>query len=101
MATKKNKKYYAVRNGRNPGIYESWEDCQKQVSGFPNNAYKSFSTLKEAEDYMSADSAEQQQITFDIPDVDTGLNIYVDGSFKDGQYTWLLLLTMVMSLYIR
>ncbi|WP_353960939.1 RNase H1/viroplasmin domain-containing protein, partial [uncultured Catenibacterium sp.] len=23
-------KYYAVKNGREPGIYNSWAECQKQ-----------------------------------------------------------------------
>jgi viroplasmin and RNaseH domain-containing protein len=27
-------KFYAVRAGHNPGIYDTWEECQKQISGF-------------------------------------------------------------------
>ena len=28
------KKYYAVANGRNVGIYTSWNECEKQVKRF-------------------------------------------------------------------
>lgn len=45
--------YYAVRKGYNPGIYCTWEECKNQVSGFPNNEYKGFSTLREAEEYFN------------------------------------------------
>lgn len=36
------KKYYAVKEGRCPGIYETWEECKKQVDGFSGAVYKSF-----------------------------------------------------------
>ena len=40
--------YYAVRNGHNPGIYNSWPDCQAQVNGFSNPVFKKFSTQEAA-----------------------------------------------------
>lgn len=45
--------YYVVRRGYNPGIYRTWEECKNQVLGFPNNEYKGFSTLREAEEYFN------------------------------------------------
>ena len=48
------KKFYAVRNGRMPGIYLTWDECKDQVDGFPNARYKSFATEAEALSYMSA-----------------------------------------------
>lgn len=51
------KKYYAVKNGRVPGIYETWNEAKEQVDGFSGAEYKSFSTLKEADEYMSCESA--------------------------------------------
>jgi ribonuclease HI len=48
MARKK-KKYYVVWDGNEPGIYETWEDTQLQIKGYPNAKYKSFKTLEEAE----------------------------------------------------
>ncbi|MCE5179561.1 MAG: ribonuclease H family protein [Porphyromonadaceae bacterium] len=43
------KKFYVVWQGVKPGIYTSWEECKKQVSGFENARYKSFPTREEAE----------------------------------------------------
>lgn len=45
-------KYYAVRRGRNPGIYLSWTDCKLQVHGFAHARYKSFLSLREAEGFL-------------------------------------------------
>ena len=33
-------KYYAVRKGRIPGIYRTWSECQKQVTGYPGAVFK-------------------------------------------------------------
>lgn len=46
----KKKKYYVVWEGKEPGIYNSWTDCQLQIKGYPNARYKSFSTLEEAQE---------------------------------------------------
>jgi ribonuclease HI len=46
------KKYYAIRVGRHPGIYITWPEAQKEVSGFTGAVYKSFTTLPEAQEYM-------------------------------------------------
>lgn len=46
------KKYYAVQQGRKPGIYETWAACEAQVKGFSGAVYKSFPTLSEAEAFM-------------------------------------------------
>lgn len=44
--------YYAVKVGRKTGIYESWEDCKKQVHGFPGAIFKKWKTKEEAECYL-------------------------------------------------
>jgi len=44
------KKFYVVWKGRKPGIYTSWDDCKAQIDRFPEAKYKSFPTLKEAEE---------------------------------------------------
>lgn len=46
------KKYYAVKVGKTPGIYLTWEDCKGQVDGVSGAVYKSFPTLAEAEVYI-------------------------------------------------
>lgn len=45
-------KYYAVKNGRVPGIYMSWEKCRENVSGFSGAEYKSFGSMEEAKEYL-------------------------------------------------
>ena len=37
-----NVKYYAVKNGKVPGIYMSWDECRENVSGYSGAEYKSF-----------------------------------------------------------
>ena len=44
------KKYYLVWEGLEPGIYDSWSECQKQVKAYPNARFKSFKTHEEAVD---------------------------------------------------
>ncbi len=48
MSKKKNK-YYVVWEGAEPGIYDSWQQCQTQIMGFPGAKYKGFKTRQEAE----------------------------------------------------
>ncbi|RDL32502.1 uncharacterized protein BP5553_08958 [Venustampulla echinocandica] len=40
---------YVVFRGREPGIYYSWPDCDKQVKGFSGNYYLGYDTRCEAE----------------------------------------------------
>jgi ribonuclease HI len=56
------KKYYAVKIGINPGIYTTWDECKKNVSGVKGAQYKSFKTLSEAKEYLSS-SKDIKQIT--------------------------------------
>ena len=43
------KKYYAVRTGRKTGVFMTWAECQKQVTGFSGAEFKSFPTMEEAQ----------------------------------------------------
>ena len=45
--------YYAVKIGKNPGIYSSWAECEKQVKGYPNAQFKKWKTREEAEAYIN------------------------------------------------
>ena len=45
-------KFYAVRVGRVPGIYTSWDACKAQVKGYPGAVYKSFKTHQEAQSFL-------------------------------------------------
>ena len=45
--------YYAVLNGRNPGIYESWTTAKQQVDGFPAAKFRGFPTREQATAWLS------------------------------------------------
>jgi len=44
----KKKKYYVVWEGHKPGVYDSWTECQRQVSGYKNANFKSFESKEQA-----------------------------------------------------
>jgi len=71
--------YYAVKSGRNPGVYESWAECQEQVIGYSGAKYKKFSSYEEALDFN------QDKGEFLRPDENNlkknEMIAYVDGSF--------------------
>ena len=80
------KKYYAVRKGKVPGIYMTWNDCKSQVDGFSGAEYKSFASLEEAAAFV--DGGGSQNISVDIKDgvpVSDEYNAiaYVDGSYNN------------------
>jgi ribonuclease HI len=69
-------KYYVVWNGKKPGIYTSWVDCQQQINGFSNPKYKSYKTKIEAEtaynnpDLDFAKDTDEKNINYDSISVD-------------------------------
>lgn len=69
-------KYYAVRKGINPGIYNDWNTCKAMVAGFSGAEYKSFPTLQEAHEYMNIAS---ENIKREKP---VDIYAFVDGSFN-------------------
>lgn len=46
------KKFYAVANGRIPGIYTSWPEAEAQVKGYGGARYKGFGRRSDAEAWM-------------------------------------------------
>lgn len=99
------KKYYAVKNGRVPGVYLTWDECREQVSGYSGAVYKSFPSKKEAKNFVlgiqppkthganadgkktpDANNRKNQLATADFPDKPTA---YVDGSYnaKTGEFS--------------
>ncbi len=88
-------KYYAVKNGREVGIFTSWDACRASVDGFAGAEYKSFKTKKEALAFLGdgesgafADISAKPEMS-DIPVCpENELIAFVDGSFdvKSGSY---------------
>ena len=86
-------KYYAVRSGRIPGIYDSWDACRAQVIGFPGAEYKSFPLRADAEAYFRGTETPDQRPLPDDGQPDPSLSfveIYVDGSYRadTGEYSY-------------
>ena len=46
------KNYYAVKQGKVPGIYRTWDACKAQVHGYPGAIYKGFERLEEAAAFL-------------------------------------------------
>ncbi len=74
-------KYYAVKVGKKPGIYLSWDECKAQVHGVKDAIFKSFNTEEEAVAFIN--DKETTEITSE--------NVaYVDGSYniENGEYSF-------------
>lgn len=85
-------KYYAVKAGRVPGIYESWTEAKKQVERFAGAQYKSFPTKEEARDYLGG--ASQKKTASNTKDFNTKVEAAIRVleeedliAFVDGSYT--------------
>ncbi len=48
--------FYAVKVGRNPGIYRTWEQCRENVHKYPGATYKKFKNKEDAEKYMNGNN---------------------------------------------
>ena len=73
MPDKKSKKYYAVKKGHCPGIYPTWEEAKKQITGYSGPIYKKFTILTEAQQFMDKRNyqqkiKEQQQLQSKVKD---------------------------------
>ena len=78
------KKYYAVRVGKTPGIYMTWDSCKAMVDGYPGAIYKSFTDITEAESFVAGTTKKSQvaesqsiEMSSDTP------YAFVDGSYND------------------
>ena len=72
-------KYYAVKVGNNPGLFDNWAECQESIKGFSGAVYKSFNSKEEAEAFLSDRDIWGEQIAADI---EQGyLVAFCDGSF--------------------
>lgn len=72
------KKIYAVRNGREIGLFDTWAECQKQVTGYSGAEFKSFATREEAMAFLGDSSVQQAEVALQN---DNEAIAYVDGSY--------------------
>ncbi len=92
-------KFYAVKVGKTPGVYRTWDDCKAQVDGVSGAIYKSFSTLVEAETFaglhiatgMTEQGGQTEQMTLPLQGAlaEDEAIAYVDGSYNvaTGEYS--------------
>ena len=75
-------KYYAVKKGKKPGVYRTWDGCKAQTDGFSGAIFKSFKTQEEAEAFIGNKKEDT------IEDKKPQVYAFVDGSFnvKTGVY---------------
>lgn len=71
------KKYYAVRVGKTPGIYMTWDDCKAMVDGYPGAKYKSFGSLEEAENFLEGNISANWSTSTEVKTY-----AFVDGSYN-------------------
>ncbi len=81
-------KFYAIKEGYDLNnkekienvIVKTWDECLKYVKGVKGAKYKSFKTLKEAEDFLNDSTGGLKKSDKTYPD--NCLHIYVDGSYS-------------------
>ena len=80
------KKFYAVKNGKTPGIFETWDECKKSVDGYSGAVFKSFKTKDEALAFLGIESSSNSEIPIDVDGSITSdsscATAYVDGSYN-------------------
>lgn len=77
------KKYYAVKNGRVPGIYGTWTECKRQVEHFSGAVYKGFDTLAGAKSFIEGNELQHQMDSAPagVAEDKEKAVAYVDGSY--------------------
>ena len=79
------KKYYAVKVGLSTGIFETWEECEASVKGYPGALYKSFKSKSEAYEYMGWDG--QQLSFFDTDNIKLSCKSFAhNGNYNKGSF---------------
>ena len=66
--------FYAVAQGKQCGIYDSWNECQKNVKGFKGAKFKKFNNENDAKLFI-----ENNQCLENIPSIEPDYFVYMDG----------------------
>lgn len=85
--------FYAVANGRNIGIFLTWNDCNNSVKGYKNALYKKFDTREEADTFIQMnnknidDVQKTQEKNKEKDDFNPDYYVYTDGACSNnGKY---------------
>ncbi|KAK6518185.1 hypothetical protein TWF506_005344 [Arthrobotrys conoides] len=71
--------HYAVRNGRNPGIYPDWIRAGPEVLGHPHNEHRRFESRAEAEQYMNRERSRRS------PSSNSSISSYQNPRYSAGR----------------
>ena len=96
------KYFYAVREGKVPGIYKSWSECEEQVKGYKGAKFKKFKSYEEAMVFLQEANGsiniEQSNDNIEDPNkkyecrqediLEDEIVAYVDGSFCLDEMTY-------------
>lgn len=58
----KKKRFYVVWSGRNPGVYDDWDDAREQIENFPGAKYKGFDSPAAAAEAFRAGMKESGEL---------------------------------------
>ena len=75
-------KYYAVKNGKETGIFNSCKEVAPLVTGYKGAEFKSFTTKEEAREYLKRAIPYAENTQFDKLAEDEAIS-YVDGSYNE------------------
>ena len=76
------KKVYAVKKGKAPGLYYTWDECKAQVEGFSGAQYKGFTSEEEAYEYLGIKKENSSPQTNEVKDKE---NIFIPDIFKSSK----------------
>lgn len=88
-------KYYAVKVGRIPGIYQTWDETKEQINGYSGAVYKKFATYQEAKQFILdfEDYVYDKKEDTNTTDLNDQINKKIDNlsedevvAFVDGSY---------------
>ncbi len=84
------KKYYAVKKGKVTGIFQTWEECKRQVEGYSGAVYKSFGTEGEAKSYLANTEGQWSREEAGALPAESKAEFYVDGSYcaETGEFSY-------------
>jgi hypothetical protein len=70
--------FYAVANGRDIGIFSTWDECNNSVKGYKNALYKKFDKRELAEEYIQTN--QQNSMVEKVDDFVPDYYVYTDGA---------------------
>jgi ATP-dependent DNA helicase PIF1 len=71
-------RFYAVKKGRTPGVYESWAECEPVVSGFAGAEFRAFDSREGAAAFMDGAPAGSEEVLLS-PDQNAVFEKYLRG----------------------